>query len=249
MKSVFDPQLQKYHNRTEYGDVIKVIVDDETAERIKKEDAERLQAQIAESEASAIDPTYTLQEGLKAPREWHEKNFVLGKDILWPKEINATRFVEDPVTGDVEETKTPVGYRGAVADYIRVKPTPEIPKGVEFTDDYSFFDWQVDEGYLKVKEEYDFNDPNKNLLDFYVLPSPSKEQTEIPYVENEDYEFGPEYDDDVILPFKPSSQEKWGIAEHRDYLAKVALRMKNDNKTYEQIKTFIEEGKVARNCG
>lgn len=240
MKQVFDPQLQKYHNRVEAGDVIKVIVDDETAKRIKAEEAATTQAQYEEAEklAEAVNNYLPLHTGLNAPREWHEANFVLGKDILWPKEINTKKLQEDKATGEMEEVKVAAGFRGAVANYKRVKPQPDLPD-VQFTDDYSFFDWQIENGYIEVEEEYDFNDAKKNLLDFYVLPSFNrKEETSIGFVEL----------DDPPLPFKPSVQTTWGIADHRDYIAKVALRMRKDNLDYGKIRRFIEEAKVARNC-
>ena len=65
MKRTYDPQIDKYHNRLEYGDKISIVVDDETAERIRKEDAAAIEkgydspSQACQSHTlSVLSPTY-----------------------------------------------------------------------------------------------------------------------------------------------------------------------------------------------
>lgn len=100
-------------------------------------------------------------EGLKAPREWHEANFIMGKDLPDYKEIVAKREVKDVVTGEVDEIKTPVGFRGAVAS------------GKRQDDGTIIWDWHYE----------DSDDRRVNLLDFYSIP----EMTSLPFYNSESY--------------------------------------------------------------
>lgn len=226
MKKIFDPQLQKHHLRAEEGDVIKLVVDDETAAKIVEEDRRAQERAWAEAEAIAagIKQYLPLHEGLKAPREWHEANFLLGRDVPSAKEISSKRLVEDNVTGEMDEIRSEAGTRGAVAS------------GKKQEDDTIEWDWNYEH-----EDVY-----QRNLLDFYVLPEPNKKQTEVPYIEDKEYDN--ENIDDTPLPYKPSQQVTWGIAEHRDYIARVAMRMRNGNVDYVKIRQFIEDQKTARNC-
>ena len=146
MKKIYDKQIGKWHYRTEYGDSIKLIVDEETAEKIRKENEENIQRAF-ESQVEK-DPVFSIKEGLKAPREWHEKNFMLGREIPSYREISSLYLEENEETGEMQEIKSVRGFRGAVAS------------GKKLEDGTIEWDWN--------HEEKDVN--TRNLLDFYVIP-------------------------------------------------------------------------------
>ena len=94
--------------------------------------------------AMHADPTMPVYTGVKAPVAWHEANFILGMEELWPIAIFKTVERED--NGVIDSVRVEAGYRGAVANGTRIE------------DDH--IEW----------DEYDFNDPNKRLCDWYILP-------------------------------------------------------------------------------
>ena len=187
MKKIYDAQIGKYHNRVEGGDVIKMIVDDETAERIRKENEENLEKEIKLAEATSVDPTFPLIEGLEAPREWHEQNFTLGKDIPSYREINSRYLEENPETGEMQEIKEVRGFRGAVAS------------GKRQEDGTIEWDWN--------NEEKDVN--QRNLLDFYVLPDSFGSMEDF----NKFKAYEPTEQDNEIMPSHEKSNPimKWKI--------------------------------------
>lgn len=101
-----------------------------------------------------------MSKDLKAPIEWHENNIILGKDKPCnSKEITTTPFVGGPPITVIT---------GSVARYTRVKAAPkDKPEGLN--DDYSFLDWQVDNGYVEVVWSEEKEGKLGELLDFYVL--------------------------------------------------------------------------------
>ena len=149
MKRTYDPQIDKYHNRLEYGDKISIVVDDATAERIRKEDAAAIEKGYAEVEAQEpTSPALPVTQGMTAPIEWHEANFKFAKNAPQAKEIYTKTLQENDETGEMDEIKFSAGYRGAVAS------------GRRLEDGSIEWDWNY--------EEEDVS--QTNLLDIYVSP-------------------------------------------------------------------------------
>ena len=151
MKRIYEAQVDKYHNIVEYGDKVSIVVDDETAKRIIEEDAlynAKMQKQ-AEEESINYSAEGSLIQGLNAPDEWHQANFILAKDRANAK-IISTRTLEENEEGEMEEIRREAGVRGAVAS------------GKRQEDGSIIWDWNIDEDGDEVF--------NKNLLDFHVIP-------------------------------------------------------------------------------
>lgn len=258
MKRLFDPQIQKASYRLENGDVVGLTVSDEDAVKIldgtywdKFSDplpdykvGDDFGGEPLDEDGLAMilhhrrafqnnkkdvvsDNSNTLIQGLKAPHEWHQSTFLLEKDVPSSKEISATRLVENE-DGDMDEIRTAVGNRGAVAS------------GTRQDDGSIIWDWNYE-------DEKD-SEKRFNLLDFYVLPDlatmPPKAQPSADanvFFHNEGNN-GPE-----VMSEKPSIQNSWSYAEHRDYIARVAQRMKKD-LSYERVRTYIDQQKIDRNC-
>lgn len=224
MKRIYDPQIDKYHNRVEEGDVVHIVVDDETAARIVAEDAAEREKEIklAAAEAEKYQAYMPIVQGMKAPRDWHEANFTFGKDHPNAKEINSRKLVENLETGEMEEIKSEAGTRGAVAS------------GKRQPDGSIVWDWNYEED-----EVY-----NKNLLDFYVLPDYS--ELEFPKGDTPKYQhldaMPKEEKENPLMVWadqpEPTKQE-W-----RDLTAKAARNMRTAGESYEFIKSFINGRKT-----
>ena len=150
MRKKYVPELGIHENVLEAGDAISIVVDDETADRIRKEVAEEMvirDKEILET-LKGITAYMPLLPDLKAPNEWHEANFDLGMNKASAKEIHRNILVENKDSVELDEVKEPVGVRGAVASGQRQK------------DGSIQWDWNYEEEDVYAR----------NLLDFYVLP-------------------------------------------------------------------------------
>ena len=165
----------------------------------------------------------TLCEGLKAPEEWHQNNFILGADAPSYKEIKGVKFVENRDTEEIEKVKTSMGYRGAVASGKR-----------------------QEDGSIKWDWNYEDEDsvPGK-LLDFHVLPDM---RTDPEYFYNS-RNYVPSYqhldpmpkdeEDNPLMAWKEVKEPT--LEEWKDLTQKAVDRMIEAEESEEFIQNFINE--------
>lgn len=108
-----------------------------------------------ETNYKAVD---SLVEGITAPTEFHEANFILGATIADSRELSFA----NSASGQVIKSTVQVGAVGA---YKRLKPKPPLPDNVLPTD---FLDWQIDNDYVEVIWNEKSCTRNK-LLTFYAF--------------------------------------------------------------------------------
>lgn len=98
-----------------------------------------------------------------APMQWHHDNIMSGIDKKCDsREITTTTDEGVPKTVTL----------GAVARYKRVLTTvgkTDCPGTL--SDDYSFLDWEIDNGYVEVIWDEEKEGKMGPMLDFYSIPS------------------------------------------------------------------------------
>ena len=230
MKRTYIPQLGKYENTLEAGDSVHLVVDDETADRIRKEVAKEIAIRDKEvlEALESVTAYMPLMPGLKAPNDWHEDNFKLGMDSASAKDIFKNTKVENEDTLEMEDIKEPAGVRGAVAS------------GKRQDDGTIIWDWNDEE-----EDVY-----SRNLLDFYVLPeyktnfedfyscmSYNTTKDHMPTMPNEEY----------LNPLMVWKDVPTPTPEEREILnAKAVENMREAECEESEITAFIEKCKTTK---